>query len=252
MGAPPRTFVLIAGAWHGAWCWTRLRPLLESAGHRVITPELPGTGGDATDPARMTLETWARFVADVVTAEDRPVLVGHSRAGIVISRAAELAPERVGMLVYLAAYLLAPGETMAAAARADTGSLVPTNMIPAASGITCTLDPAIVRDAFHGDCDDETARFAAARLAPEPLKPLVSPLRVTEARFGSAPRAYIECTRDRTVTLAAQRRMQAVLPCDPVITLESDHSPFLSHPRELAAALGELPARNLRPASTGY
>jgi pimeloyl-ACP methyl ester carboxylesterase len=243
MGAPARTFVLVAGAWHGAWCWGRVAALLASAGHRVLTPELPGTGGDATDPARITLETWARFISEVVAAEDSPLLVGHSRAGIVISRAAELAPGRIGLLVYLSAYLLPSGATMAAEARADPGSLVPANMIPAAGGVTCMLDPAMVREAFYGDCDAQTVAFASERLAPEPLKPLVSPVRVTGERFGSLPRAYIECTRDRTVSLACQRRMQAALPCDPVITLQSDHSPFLSHPDELAAALDGLSGR---------
>jgi hypothetical protein len=53
-------------------------------------------------------------------------------------------------------------------------------------------------------------------------------------------RVYIECSRDRTITLAAQREMQAALPCDPVYTLESDHSPFLSQPERLAQLLGGL------------
>ncbi len=86
-----RTFVLIAGAWHGAWCWQKVVPLLEAQGHRVRTPELPATGADTTDPAEVTLESWARFVADLVAAEPEPViLVGHSRGGVVISRAAEI------------------------------------------------------------------------------------------------------------------------------------------------------------------
>jgi pimeloyl-ACP methyl ester carboxylesterase len=113
-------------------------------------------------------------------------------------------------------------------------------MVPAASGVTCTLRPEVVRDAFYGDCDDETFSFARGRLTPEPLKPLVTSPLVTSGRFGAVPRAYIECTRDRTISLAAQRRMQAALPCELVQTLESDHSPFLSHPRELAELLGRL------------
>jgi hypothetical protein len=72
------------------------------------------------------------------------------------------------------------------------------------------------------------------------LKPLVAKLRITPEGFGSVPRAYVECTRDRTISLAAQRRMQASLPCDPVFTLASDHSPFLSHAPELAEILGGL------------
>jgi pimeloyl-ACP methyl ester carboxylesterase len=239
-GAHARTFVLIAGAWHGAWCWDRVTPLLRAAGHRVLTPELPATGADRTPPAEVTLESWARFVADFVATETEPVLVGHSRAGIVISRAAELAPGNIGRLVFVSAYLLPNGASMAAEARADRGSLVPAHMIPAESGLTCTLRGDIVRDAFYGDCDDETVAFAAARLTPEPLKPLVSAVKVTPERFGAVPRTYIECTRDRTVTLESQRRMQHTWPCEPVVTLESDHSPFLSHPRELARALSRL------------
>lgn len=239
-GASARTFVLIAGAWHGAWCWERVTPLLQAAGHRVLTPELPATGGDRTSPADVTLESWARFVADIVAMEAEPILLGHSRAGIVISRAAELVPDRIGRLVFLSAYLLSSGTTMAAAARADRSSLVPDHMIPATSGVTCTLHPNIVREALYGDCDDQTMAFAEARLAAEPLKPLVSAVKVTAGRFGAVPRAYIECTRDRTVSLESQRRMQRAWPCNPVVTLQSDHSPFLSHPRELAQALSGL------------
>jgi pimeloyl-ACP methyl ester carboxylesterase len=227
----PRVFVLISGAWHGAWCWHKVVPLLEAEGHRVITPDLPG----------VTLEGWARFVAEVIAAEPEPVvLVGHSRGGAVISRAAELAPARVRRLVYVAGYLLQAGGTVAGAARADTDSLVPPNMIPAAGGATCLLRASVIREALFGQCTDEDYDYALARLAPEPLKPLVTALRVSEQAFGRIPRAYIECSQDRAITLAAQRRMRAALPCSPVYTLDSDHSPFLSHPVALASLLGRL------------
>jgi pimeloyl-ACP methyl ester carboxylesterase len=236
-----RTLVLIAGAWHGAWCWKKLVPLLESQGRRVLTPELPATGADQSDPAGVTLESWARFVAEVVAAEPEPViLVGHSRGGVVISRAAELVPERLQRLVYVAGYLLTAGSTLAEIARADRDSLVPPNMIPAAGGHTCSLRDSVIREALFGRCTDADCEYARAHLSPEPLRPLVSPLKVTESRFGRVPRAYVECSDDRTITLAAQRRMQAALPCDPVFTLDADHSPFLSQPDALARVLGGL------------
>ncbi|MEO8016894.1 MAG: alpha/beta fold hydrolase [Pseudomonadota bacterium] len=236
----PRTFVLISGAWHGAWCWRKIVPLLEAQGHQVLAPELPATGADHTDPASITLETWARFVVGQIRVDAPAILVGHSRGGIVISRAAELAPGRVRRLVYVSGYLLPAGGTIAEAARGDHGSLVPPNMIPAAGGLTCNLRESAIREALFGQCTDEDVEYARARLSPEPLKPLVTPLKITEQGFGRIPRAYLECTQDRTITLAAQRRMQSALPCAPVLTLDSDHSPFFSHPEPLAQWLGDL------------
>ena len=235
------TFVLVAGAWHGAWCWRKIAPLLEAQGHRVRTPELPATGADRTDPHEVTLESWARFLAGIIALEQEPVvLAGHSRGGAVISRAAELAPERVRRLVYVAGYLLSAGGTVAEAARRDSASLVPPNMIPSATGVTCRLRPSVIREALFGECPDADYEFALAHLTPEPLKPLVTPLEITDSRFGSLPRVYVECSRDRTVSLAAQRAMQAAMPCAQVFTLDSDHSPFFSHPEELAQVLGGL------------
>jgi hypothetical protein len=77
-----------------------------------------------------------------------------------------------------------------------------------------------------------------ANLSPEPLKPLVTPLKLSAQRFGRVPRSYVECLQDRAVTLPAQRRMQAALPCDTVHSLDADHSPFFSRAPELAHLLG--------------
>jgi pimeloyl-ACP methyl ester carboxylesterase len=236
-----RAFVLVAGAWHGRWCWSRLDPLLRARGARVHTPELLATGDDPTPPRAIRLETWARQLCDLVAEESAPViLVGHSRAGAIISRVAELVPERISRLVYLSAYLLASGRSVADEARDDTDSLIAAHMIPEETGVTCSIGEQSARQAFYDDCDAATAGFALARLRPEPLRPLVTPVRVSAERFGTVPRAYLESTRDRTISLAAQRRMQAVWPCDPVLTLESGHSPFLSQPETVAQWLAGL------------
>jgi hypothetical protein len=110
-------------------------------------------------------------------------------------------------------------------------------MEPAVNGVTCTVRRSAVRTAFYGCCTDEDAEYASARLSPEPLKPLVTPLSITAERYGRVPRAYVETTLDRVITLPAQRRMRETLPCDAVCTLETDHSPFLSQPDALARML---------------
>jgi pimeloyl-ACP methyl ester carboxylesterase len=233
--------VLVHGGWHGAWCWHRVAPLLRAAGHRVIAPDLPSMGDDATEPAKVSLKSWTRFVVDVISRESEDViLVGHSRAGAIISQVAEAIPARIRRLVYLSAYLLPDGRSVAAEAREDMDSLVPANMIPGESGVTCTLQPEIAAAAFYGRCEEVERAFAMSRLSPEPLRPLATAVKVTDARFGTVPRVYVECSADRTISLPAQRRMQARLPCDPVFSLDSDHSPFLSRPAELARLLGAL------------
>jgi pimeloyl-ACP methyl ester carboxylesterase len=232
------TIVLIHGAWHGAWCWHKLVPRLEAGGARVLAPDLPSMGADPTPPAVITLEYWTSFVTDLIAREAEPVvLVGHSRGGIVISAVAERMPDRIRKLVYLAAFLLPAGRTLADEANAIEDSLVPPNMIPAHSGLTCTVRPQVLREAFYGQCTDEDTAFAISRLCPEPLKPLVTPLELSAARFGRVPRVYVETTLDRAVTPSAQKKMQSALPCDPVFTLETDHSPFLSQPEALARIL---------------
>lgn len=198
-------------------------------------------GDDRTDPATVTLASWTNFVMDLVAQQpDRVLLVGHSRAGAIISQVAEAIPERILRLVYLAAYLLPSGRSVAVEARRDADSLIPANMIPGASGVTCTVRPEIAGEAFYGRCSEAERARAVARLSPEPLKPLATAVKVSAARFGSVPRAYLGCSADRTISPNSQRAMLAALPCEPVISLDGDHSPFLSRPAELARLLGRL------------
>ena len=96
------------------------------------------------------------------------------------------------------------------------------------------------RAAFYGECSDEDVALARALLVAEPIAPLVTPLQVSAARFGRLPRVYVECTRDKTISIAMQRRLHAALPCQRVFTLDTDHSPFFSAPGPLAEALGRL------------
>ena len=90
------TYLLIHGAWHGAWCWYKVIPRLERAGHRVVAPDLPSLGIDRTPVAQISLDTWTDSICGLLDAQDEPViLVGHSRGGILISQAAEKRPEKI-------------------------------------------------------------------------------------------------------------------------------------------------------------
>jgi len=235
------TFALVHGAWHGGWCWERLAPLLTAAGHEVLAPDLPGMEAEPRALGSDPLAEWAEFVAGLATAAEAPViLVGHSRGGAVISEAAERAPQAIGRLVYLTAFLLQPGESLADASGRHPETGPGPYIRPAEDPSRLVVDPAHTQPIFYNLMSEDDARAATARLVPEPIAALTMPLRITAERFGRVPRAYIEATHDRAISLAMQREMHAALPCEPVITLASDHSPFYSAVPELAEALLSL------------
>jgi pimeloyl-ACP methyl ester carboxylesterase len=229
---------LIHGAWHGGWCWHKVVARLRKAGKQAQAPDLPSLGRDRTAVEDITLQRWTDSVSAHLDAAIAPViLVGHSRAGAVISQAAEARPHKVRTLVYLAAYLLADGESVAQKALQDERSLVTSNMIVAPDRKSCILRDTAIKDALYGDCPDEDVILAQSLLAPEALAPLTTPIRTSVANYGHVPRIYIECRRDRAVSLSEQRRMYGATPCQAIISMDTDHSPFFSSPDELTAHL---------------
>src|SRR5471032_222132 len=202
------TFVLIHGAWHGGWCWHKVVARLRKAGYDAAAPDLPSLGRDRTPVERITLQTWTDSVCRHLDAHDEPViLVGHSRAGAVISEVAQARPDKVRMLVYLAGYLLPNGESVSQRALQDSRSIVAPNMVLAQNRKSTTLRDAVVKEALFGECSDEDLVLAQSLLAPEAVAPLTTPIRISDQRFGRVPRIYIECRRDRAVSLSEQRRM---------------------------------------------
>ena len=96
------TFILIHGGFHGGWCWERVAPLLEAAGHAVIAPDLPGMGDDPTPHDRVTLASTVDFVISLAQRQAGPVvLVGHSLGGMMVGEVVERIPEKIEGLVYV-------------------------------------------------------------------------------------------------------------------------------------------------------
>jgi pimeloyl-ACP methyl ester carboxylesterase len=109
------TFVLVHGAWHGSWCWARVRQGLLEQGHRVFTPTLTGVAEQShAMSSDIDLQRHVDDVTNLIRWEelDSVILCGHSYGGCVISGVAEVVPERIAALIYLDAFLLEDGECL--------------------------------------------------------------------------------------------------------------------------------------------
>ncbi|KAJ0494920.1 putative polyneuridine-aldehyde esterase [Helianthus annuus] len=94
-------FVLVHGACHGAWCWFKLKPLLEAAGHRVSAFDLSASGTNTEVIQHVTtLSDYTKPLLEFMAAvppEEKVVLVGHSLGGMNIALAMEKFPEKVSV-----------------------------------------------------------------------------------------------------------------------------------------------------------
>jgi pimeloyl-ACP methyl ester carboxylesterase len=244
------TFILIHGAWQGAWAWETIVPRLRAAGHDAVAVDLPGNCFDATLPQEVTLDLYAAHVARIIDAVRGPVvLVGHSMGGATASQTCESRPHRIALAIYLCAFLLPHRMSVLEFYR----NYLQPQMRGAASrltydaeGLRSSIDVASAVEVFYHQSEPSVAEAAARRLTPQPEGARRSHLHLSEARFSNVPRAYIETLDDRSVHLPLQRKMQELTPCLATYALDSDHAPQLSHPDALTALLLEAAARNAR------
>ncbi len=182
-------FVLIHGAWHGAWCWRRVAPILRSAGQEVFVPSLTGLGDRAhLCRPEVDLETHIQDVVKLLEMEELEEvrLVGHSYAGMVITGVADRVPERIRRLVYLDAFLPEDGKTVidymtperAAHQREQirkVGKVEPMSL--AMLGVT-----------------GSDAQWVARHLVPQPGGTSIQPLRLKNPQaLQKIERVYIDC-----------------------------------------------------------
>jgi len=236
-----KTFILIHGSWHSAWNWHRVVPLLEKAGHTAIAIDLPGMGRDKTPIQEVKMQTTVEKICQLIDSiEGKVILVGHSKNGIMISQAAEHRPHKIEKLIYLAAYLIPNGKTQREYSLQDTGGVLKPYVTMNDQLSAHTLEPSIYKEGLYHDCDDHITELAKLLLSHEPVESGITPLQLTEERFGSVPRYYIECTQDRAVTPFIQRKMYEETPCKKVFSMNSSHSPFFSQPEELTSLFCEI------------
>ncbi len=189
-------------------------------------------------------------MCEILDAQTEPViLVGHSSGGAIITAVTEERPERISVLIYLAAFLLPQGIAPPAIMRDDTESLLASSLVVNAEQRTVMVRKECAKQVFYADCSDADVAWAINLLVPEPLIPQgVTAFPVPATDIEHVPRLYIETLQDRALSPATQKKMYTALPCQKVYSLPTSHSPFLSAPDQLATCFLESGSLFPRPA----
>jgi len=231
------TFVLVHGAWHGAWCWRRVARLLARDGHEVFTPTLTGLGERSHLLAPgINLDTHILDVANEIKWQELKdvVLVGHSYGGMVISGVAERAGKAIAAFVMLDAFFSENGEALIDL----TAGPVHEALLAAAKSGATSLPP---RSAAAFKVNDNDRAWVDAQCTPQPIGCMLQKLTLTGARERIAHHAYIRATAypsepfDRGLAKArAQGWRTYEVPCG--------HDVMVDQPERLAAILSEVAA----------
>ena len=231
-------FVLVHGGSHGSWCWDACAGALRSAGHRVVSFDLPGHGQDPTPRDQVTLKAYGEVIRDQLKqcGSESPVLVGHSLAGIGIAEAMAHEPVAIGQLVMIAALVLKPGER---AIDRIPESRRPSyfELAAASSDKSFALSAEVTRRVFFNDLNDSQASGYHAKLTPQPLGVYLETTRFDLSEI-SCPKHFFACRQDQALGLE-NNLIYAQRLGGSITTLDAGHDVMLSEPDLLAESLME-------------
>ncbi|XP_057745898.1 methylesterase 1-like isoform X2 [Arachis stenosperma] len=206
-------FILVHGACHGAWCWYKIKPLLESSGHKVTVLDLAASG---TNLKRIEdVETQYQYsvplleVLESLPTNERVVLVGHSLGGLNIALAMEKFPTKVQVGVFLTAFV------------PDTDHKPSYVLEKDLELIKCMIRPSSL---FIEDLSQEK--------------------NFSKEGYGSVPHAFVVCTQDLAIPLEYQRWMIQNARINDVMEINgADHMVMLCKPQELSDCLQQIAAK---------
>lgn len=242
------TFVLVHPAWFGGWCWKKVVPTLQCAGHTVYTPTLTGLGERAhlVSP-KVTLTTHIDDVVSALVFEDLDAvtLVGSSSGGTVVTAVADRVPERIERVVYLDAFVPADGQSTSDLVPRDRwaamehlvdaegdGWRLPRFSPPPWEQFVCNAWGVAERD----------VEWLVPRLRPTPIRHFTEPVQLRHTDYSEPPHhVYIRCLRnDRAPHFDQCARTADSSPHWTYRPLMLPHLPFITHPVETTQALLEV------------
>ncbi|RED59216.1 alpha/beta hydrolase [Cohnella lupini] len=194
----PLTFVLVHGSWADTSFWDGVAAELRKQGHTVYVPEYAGHGGYPTDGVTHAMIT--KSVVDFITANQLKdiILVGHSFGGSVIQKVAEQVPDRLKRIVFLNAFVVNDGASLADQfpPESKAGFM---QLRKASGNDTIMLPFPVFRETFVNLADLPFAQQAYSRILPEPATPLFEKLDLKKFFKLTTPKSYLYLTEDNVL-----------------------------------------------------
>jgi pimeloyl-ACP methyl ester carboxylesterase len=210
--------ILGHGAWADAASWSKVIPILQKAGHRVIAVQLP----------EHSLADDVATVKRAIGLVGGPtILVGHSYAGEVITNAAYNNPSVKG-LVYVAAF--APDNGQSLGNFVDVKKL-PKDLLIIDSGGFAYINPAMFAGAFAQDVNPAEADVMAT--VQKPLSISIFAEKSGPPAWKQLPTWYQVSENDHMIPPDVERMFAKQMNAT-TISLPSSHASLVSHPNEIA------------------
>ncbi|KAL6526335.1 putative methylesterase 11, chloroplastic [Orobanche minor] len=245
--------VLVHGGGFGAWCWYKTIALLEEGGYKVTAVDLTGAGIHSFDSNSITsLSQYVKPLTDLLenlTDGRKVILVGHDFGGACISYTMELFPSKVSKAVFLAATMLASGQSAldTFSEKVESNDLMrQAQIFRYANGnnqspTAIEFDKSLLKDLLFNQSPTKDVALASVSMRPIPFSPVLEKLSLSEKNHGSVRKFYIETLGDNAIPLAVQESMVNRSPPERVFLLKgADHAPFFSKPQALHKLLTEI------------
>ena len=237
-------FVLIHGAWHGAWCWAAVINELGKHGDHAYPVDLPGNNANPADRAKVTLKSYVDAVVAYIEERrlNNVILAGHSMAGIVMPGVVAKIPQRIKRVVYVSAMVPEDGKSIF-----DPNGEFSAPLLPLANSRydkSLPIDAMVenFRKFFMQDAKTELQDWVLSALCPQPLKPFLEPVDMKAFHATKVPQSYLVCENDLCPDGHPlwHPTYSGRLVNPSIRKVKSGHEVMFTKPRECAEALYEF------------
>ncbi|QCE00812.1 methylesterase 17-like isoform X2 [Vigna unguiculata] len=235
-------FVLVHGIGGGAWCWYKIRCLMENSGYKVSCIDLKSAGIDHSHAdSLLSFHDYNQPLMDFLSAlpeKEQVILVGHSAGGLSVTEACHKFAKKIRLAVYVAATMLKLGFCTDEDLKHGVPDLSEFgDVYELGFGLGEDKPPtsALVKKEFQRKIiyplsPHEDSTLACMLLRPGPIEALRSARFVEDGEVEKVPRMYIRTSHDHVMKAEQQEAMIKRWPPLSVCELDSDHSPFFSTP----------------------